>query len=455
MILALNCGSSSIKFKLFLLSDLQVLILGSASKVNSKGQKPVIKLVVHHDQGQKDETSTEEEKEGMEYDAVFQRTIELIEASLSARFHVDTQTRGETKARDVIKLVAHRVVHGGSQAEPMALWPGHEAGLELLDKLSEFAPLHNHRAVQVVKSCLEHLPSSKQVLLFDTLFHQTIPRHIYTYPIPIPPSPPLIPLRKYGAHGLSYASILSLLSAHLAVPASSLSLVIAHLGSGASVCCVKDGKSLDTSMGLTPLEGLPGGTRSGSVDPALAFHAVDAAGEVVYAQGGLKLSKGEMTLNKEAGLLAVAGTSEFSAITLRAFGNDTNASEEEKESSKLAYDLFLDRLINFVAPYITKILGSSPNAHLDGIVISGGIGERSIQLRRDLASYLAWIGVELDDTRNEQVGRGDEGRVVWEITKDDAKIKMFVCMTDEETQCARMAKDYIKEQEGSKIRSEH
>jgi len=327
----------------------------------------------------------------------------------------------------------------------------------MLDKLSEFAPLHNHRAVQVVKSCLEHLPSSKQILLFDTLFHQTIPPHIHTYPIPsssLPSTP--IPLKKYGAHGLSYASILSSLSEHLAVPSSSLNVVIAHLGSGASVCCVKNGKSFDTSMGLTPLEGLLGGTRSGSVDPALVFHAIhDAAGKVVVdPQSGLTLTRGEMVFNKQAGLQAISGTSEFGLITSRAFGigngNDDqhSISKSDREAAKLAYDMFLDRLINFVAPYIMKILATSTSnddaaqAHLDGIIISGGIGERSVQLRRDLASYLVWMGVQIDEEKNQDVGIRNDGKAVWEITRDDSKIKMFVCMTDEETQCARMAKDF-------------
>jgi len=376
-------------------------------------------------------------------DVVFQRVIELIEASSSKHFQADSNTGGAAKTCHNIRIVAHRVVHGGSQTAPMALWPGHDEGLELLDKLSEFAPLHNHSAVQVVKSCLTRLPSSKQILLFDTLFHQTIPPHIHTYPISISSSPTLIPLRKYGAHGLSYASILSSLSAHLAVPTSSLNIVIAHLGSGASVCCIKDGKSLDTSMGLTPLEGLLGGTRSGSVDPALVFHAVHEAGELVEIQGGRKLSKGEMVLNKEGGLQAIAGTSEFGIITSRAFGDDQSVSRQDGETAKLAYDIFLDRLINFVAPYIIKILGGSLNAHLDGIVFSGGIGERSVQLRRDLASYLAWIGVEIDEAKNQDVGIGSD-KAVWEITKDESKMRMFVCMTDEETQCAKMAKDYFK-----------
>ena len=146
-------------------------------------------------------------------------------------------------------------------------------------------------------ACLEHLPSSRQILLFDTLFHQSIPEHIYTYPLTPPSTAPPIPLRKYGAHGLSYASVLSSISSYLQKPEHEVNIVVAHLGSGASVCAIKDGKSYDTSMGLTPLEGLPGGTRSGSVDPVLVFHHTPAASEAVEFKG-ITLSRGEMLLNK-------------------------------------------------------------------------------------------------------------------------------------------------------------
>lgn len=146
-------------------------------------------------------------------------------------------------------------------------------------------------------ACLEHLPESRQVLCFDTLFHQSIPPHVYTYPLAPPATATSIPYRKYGAHGLSYASVLSSVSAHLQKPAEELNLVVAHLGSGASVCAIKEGKSLDTSMGLTPLDGLPGGSRSGSVDPVLIFHHTKDASELVDFKG-TKLSKGEMILNK-------------------------------------------------------------------------------------------------------------------------------------------------------------
>ncbi|KAF8317594.1 acetate kinase [Clavulina sp. PMI_390] len=418
MLLALNCGSSSIKFKLFALSDLTVLISGSASQVDSKGQKPIIKLTVHHPGSNgPDETESEEEQEGMEY---------------------------RTRARDVIKLVAHRVVHGGSETEPMAIWPGHEEGLEKLDQLSEFAPLHNHRAVQVVKSCLEHLPSSKQILLFDTLFHQSLPEHIYTYPLKAPASPPPIPLRKYGAHGLSYASVVSSLSKHLQKPASQLNLVIAHLGSGASVCAVRDGKSYDTSMGLTPLDGLPGGSRSGSVDPVLVFHHTPSASESVDFKG-VHLSRGEMLLNKEAGLSALAGTSDFRTIALRALSSSSDTgTDEERKAAKLTYNLFTDRIVNYVSAYVVKLLGApgSSASQLDGIVFSGGIGEKSVELRRDVLAYFHWIGVEVDESANKSAGK-DDTKVVFEITKATSKVKAFMCLTDEETQCAQMAKDAV------------
>ncbi|KAG8683001.1 hypothetical protein FRC08_014588 [Ceratobasidium sp. 394] len=255
MLLAVNCGSSSIKFKLYSLSDLDTLISGSASNVEVKGAKPSIKYTVHEPGQDDDEKVSEEEKEGVPYEDVFERVIALIEGSSSKHFASKDGSKTKPRARDLVKVVAHRVVHGGTESEPMAIWPGHEDGLQKMDALSAFAPLHNHFAIQVVRFCLKHIPNSRQILLFDTMFHLTLPPHIYTYPLAPSSETPPIPLRKYGAHGLSYASILDNVSFHLGKPKDQCSLVIAHLGSGASVCLVKDGKSYDTSMGLTPLDG--------------------------------------------------------------------------------------------------------------------------------------------------------------------------------------------------------
>ncbi|QRV92426.1 acetate kinase [Ceratobasidium sp. AG-Ba] len=389
MLLAVNCGSSSIKFKLYSLSDLDALISGSASSVGVRGANPSIKYTVHEPGQDEDEKVSEEEQEGMpckysaikleatEVDAtttdedVFERVIALIEDSSSKHFISKDDSKPKSRVRDLVKVVAHRVVHGGTESEPMVIWPGHEEGLQKMDALSIFAPLHNHFAVEVVRFCLKYIPTARQVLLFDTMFHSTIPPQVYTYPL-APSSETLpIPLRKYGAHGLSYASVLDSVSSYLGKPQEQCSLVIAHLGSGASVCLVKDGKSYDTSMGLTPLDGLPGGTRTGSVDPVLIFHHTPDASELVDIPGG-QCAKAEIVMNKQGGLQALAGTSNFGEITL-------NVSKDDK--ARLAYNVFLDRLMNYIGSYVVKAYGAGGG--LDGIAFSGGIGERSVELRRD------------------------------------------------------------------------
>ncbi|KAG9126058.1 hypothetical protein FRC07_005092 [Ceratobasidium sp. 392] len=425
MLLAVNCGSSSIKFKLYSLSDLDTLISGSASNVEVKGAKPSIKYVVHEPGHEEDEKVSEEEKEGMPYEDVFERVIALIEGSSSKHFAAKEESESKPRARDLVKVVAHRVVHGGTESEPMAIWPGHEEGLQKMDALSAFAPLHNHFAVQVVRFCLKHIPSSRQILLFDTMFHSTLPAHIYTYPLAPSSEKSPIPLRKYGAHGLSYASILDSVSTHLGKLRDECSLVVAHLGSGASVCFIKDGKSHDTSMGLTPLDGLPGGTRTGSVDPVLIFHHTPNASEPTNIPGG-HCAKAEIVLNKQGGLQALAGTSNFGEIT---------SSNEDK--ARLAYDLFLDRLMTYVGAYVVKARGK-----LDGIVFSGGIGEKSVKLREDVGRALTWLGCVVDQGANEAVG--SQKHTVTEITDKTSRLKLFVCLTDEESQCAKMAKNFYE-----------
>ncbi|KAJ1303425.1 hypothetical protein OPQ81_011616 [Rhizoctonia solani] len=432
MLLAVNCGSSSIKFKLYTLSDLNVLISGAASGVEVKGEKPSIKYTVHEPVKEDDEKVSEEEKEGMPYEDVFERVIALIEESLLKHFSQVRSLNSDPRARDLIKVVAHRVVHGGTEVEPMAIWPGHEEGLERVDALSTFAPLHNHFAAQVVRFCLKHIPNARQILLFDTMFHSTIPPQVYTYPLGPSSEKTAIPLRKYGAHGLSYASILDSVSSYLDKPKEQCTLVLAHLGNGASVCLVKEGKSWDTSMGLTPLEGLPGGTRTGSVDPVLIFHHTPNASDEVEIPGG-HCARAEIVLNKQGGLQALAGTSNFGHITSMI---EENKGDDEKSKAQLAYDVFFDRLMNYIGAYVVKAKGLSSG--LDGIVFSGGIGEKSVRLRADVGKMFSWMGCKVDQVANEAVG--NDKRTVTEITGKDSNLRILVCLTDEETHCAKMAK---------------
>ncbi|ELU39030.1 acetate kinase [Rhizoctonia solani AG-1 IA] len=409
--------------RLYSFSDLDVLISGTASNVEVKGAKPSIKYIVY-DQGKgEEEKVSEEEKEDED---VFERVIALIEGSSSKHFVETAGSKSKPRVRDLVKVVAHRVVHGGTAAEPMGIWPGHEQGLEEMDALSAFAPLH-------------HIPKGRQILLFDTMFHSTIPAHIYTYPLGPSSEKTPIPLRKYGAHGLSYASILDNVSSYLNKPKEQCTLVIAHLGSGASVCLVKEGKSWDTSMGLTPLDGLPGGTRTGSVDPVLVFHHTPNASEGVEIPGG-HCARGEVVVNKQGGLQALAGTSNFGEISSAI---EEGAGGEETSGAQLAYDVFLDRLMNYVGAYVVKAKGLSSG--LDAIVFSGGIGEKSVRLRADVGKMFSWIGCKVDQTANEAVG--NDKQTVTEITGKDSGLRMLVCLTDEETQCARMAKHAYESKE--------
>ncbi|KAG8943081.1 hypothetical protein FRC04_003227 [Tulasnella sp. 424] len=408
-ILAVNCGSSSIKFKLYTIPTLDVLISGQASSVATKGAKPSIKYVVHSHGN--DERNAEDEEENMPYEAVFERIVALIDQSTSKYFQPE----------DAIAAVSHRVVHGGTESEPMEIYPGHTEGLELLDKLSDFAPLH----VRI------------------TPFLLRLPKHIYTYPLAPPVETPAIPLRKYGAHGLSYAYILGRMSEHLQKPQEELNLIIAHLGSGASMCLIKEGKSFDTTMGLTPLEGLPGGTRTGSLDPALIFHHTPSASEKVDFNG-FPVAKAEMIMNKEGGLQALCGTSNFGTIASEMAATASSGGDSEKY--RLAYEVFLDRVLNYLGAYLVKLFGSgsatSPELH--GVVFSGGIGERSTQLRADVGNYLRWLKCEVDDERNKEGPKDGVDGGVKEVTKDGSGVRIFVCLTDEESQTANMALNALR-----------
>ncbi|CAE7221495.1 unnamed protein product [Rhizoctonia solani] len=428
MLLAVNCGSSSIKFKLYVLSSLDVLISGTASNVEVKGEKPSIKYTVYESGKDEDEKVNEEEKEGMPYEDVFERVIALIEGSSSKHFVRIEGSQSKPRVRDLVKVVAHRVVHGGTEAEPMAIWPGHEQGLEEMDALSAFAPLHNHFAIQVVRFCLKHIPNGRQILLFDTMFHSTLPPHVYTYPLGPSSEKTAIPLRKYGAHGLSYASILDNVSLYLDKPKEQCTLVIAHLGSGASVCLVKEGKSWDTSMGLTPLDGKSSGRYP---------HWLGRPGP---GFPGGHCARAEIVLNKQGGLQALAGTSNFGQITSTMEGDKGG---DEKTKAELAYNVFFDRLMNYIGAYVVKAKGLSSG--LDGIVFSGGIGEKSVRLRADVGKMLSWMGCQVDQVANEAVG--NDKRTVTEITGKDSNLRILVCLTDEETQCARMAKHVYESKE--------
>ncbi|GAA5921482.1 hypothetical protein JCM1841_005478 [Sporobolomyces salmonicolor] len=439
--LAVNCGSSSIKFTLYN-KFRQVVVVGQASNV--QGDEPASYVFQHAPLSSFSESKeppklSEKREQTLEkntsYEGVFDEILKDV---------TDDDVLGEG-GKDRLRLVAHRIVHGGTADGLILIRHGDKDEQEVLDKMEEvsaFAPLHNHHAMLIVKTCLQSLPSATSVLCFDTLFHRSIPLYRRTYALSTPTHKTPVPLIKYGFHGLSYGSIVRQMAGELGKKVEDVNLVIAHLGSGGSCCLIQGGESRSTSMGLTPLEGLPGGTRSGTVDPSLIFHHTpDCSGTVKWS--GRDITKGEYVLNKESGFRALCGTSNFGTITARAFPHsegDAEASNEELQSARLTYALYVDRLLAYLSPYLVALFSSpAPHNTLDGLVFSGGIGEKASKLREDVLNHFKWVeelaatGGGVDKERNEK-GKGRR-----EITKEGSKVRAWVVETNEEDEMVRLA----------------
>jgi len=245
---------------------------------------------------------------------------------------------------------------------------------------------HNASSLAIIQAVAHLLPSARNIAYFDSAFHQTLPAHIHTYPID-PTIAARNKLRKYGFHGISYAFILHSVATYLSKPPSATSLIALHLGSGASACAIRRGRSVDTSMGLTPLAGLPGATRSGSVDPSLVFHYTHDAGRPApRAAKDLHITAAEDILNKRSGWKALTGTTDFGVISAKA------ADEQDPEHGRcrLALDIFVDRVLGFVGAYYVTLGGQC-----DALVFAGGIGEKGALLRKRVVDGVKCLGFEL------------------------------------------------------------
>ena len=290
---------------------------------------------------------------------------------------------------------------------------------------------HNAGALTIVRAVQKQLPKATNIAFFDTTFHASIPEHIRTYAINQEVAKHN-KLRKYGFHGLSYSFITRAVAESLNKAVEDLNIIALHLGSGASACCIKGGKALDTSMGLTPLAGLPGATRSGSVDPSLIFHFTHSAGKLSReSTKGMHITEAEQILNKESGWKALTGTTDFGVISTKA--------EEGDKDCKLAFDLVVDKILDYVGGYYLKLGGK-----VDALVWAGGIGEKGAQLRRRVVDQAGCLGFELDEEKNKKPADG----TVVDITKSGSKHKVLICQTDEQTemarQCTSEAEDFRK-----------
>lgn len=313
---------------------------------------------------------------------------------------------GECQAQG-IDAIGHRVVHGGPEfTEPTRVTP---AVLKTLRGLRDLDPLHNPTETAMIETGLRLLPKVPAVAVFDTAFHKTLPEIAWRYALPRDLSDRLH-LRRYGFHGISYQYVSKRLLECLGRGAAGTRLIVCHLGSGASVCALRDGKSVDTSMGLTPLEGLVMGTRSGDLDPGLLLYLLRSAKMTPDAVDDL--------LNHQSGLQGLAGQSDVRLLEKAASGGD--------EHAELALELFAYHVSKYIGAYAAALEG------LDALAFTGGIGEHSPPMRQRICRRLGFFGLRLEETRN-----GAAGNAPTCLSADDAAVPVWVVPTDEEAQIAR------------------
>ncbi|TBU24035.1 acetate and butyrate kinase [Dichomitus squalens] len=414
LILAVNAGSSSLKISLFKRSPspspspnddshaVELLLTSTIDNISAPPARFSFALAAHAE-------GRETKKE----------PVERVRDHASAFAHfLDYLKREASIDRSQVVHVCHRVVHGGDYFKPVVIT---DESYHHIERLSDLAPLHNGGALSVIKACIDALPNASSIAYFDTSFHRTIPEHIAMYAIRQDVARRR-GLKKYGFHGLSYAFILRAVSAHLQRAPASLNLIVLHLGSGASMCAVAGGQSLDTTMGLTPVSGLPGATRCGVIDPSLIFHYTNRAGRISHDRSlavDVHVTEAEEILNKRSGWAALTGTTDFGEIE-----------EEDEGKWRTAFDLFVDRILGFLGGYYLKLGGK-----VDALVFAGGIGERSVELREAVLEKAACLGFELDPEANGKVD-GDESVVV-DVGKAKEGKRVLVCRTDEQLEMAK------------------
>lgn len=393
LILVINCGSSSIKFALVNGRHESKLISGLAERLGT----PESRLTWS--------TNGAKEAEAMpsaDHAAAMANILHLLEQ------------KGLLDAP--LLAVGHRVVHGGEAFTASTLIDAEV--LAAIEACNHLAPLHNPANVTGIREAMRLFPDVPQVAVFDTAFHQTLPPHAYLYPVPYELYE-TYGVRRYGFHGTSHRFVAQKAAQMLDLPLTELNLITAHLGNGCSATAVHHGQSVDTTMGLTPLEGLMMGTRSGDVDPALHQFLQETA--------GYNLDKTTAMLNKQSGLLGVSGLSN----DMRAL---TEAADEGHERAALAIELFCYRLAKTIAALAV------PLGRVDALIFTGGIGENAANVRARTLHRLAILGYQVDETRNAANGRSSHGV----ITTPDTPIALVV-PTDEEIMIARDSMTLVSE----------
>ncbi len=391
-VLVINCGSSSLKYQLFDMTDESVLCKGLVERIGIEGSK-----LTHKVNGEKlvVEEPMKDHTEAINH---------VFDALLDEKY-------GVIKSLDEVSAIGHRVLHGGDKLTESCI-----IDEKVKDKIREFikfGPLHNPANLMGIEACEKLAPGKKNIAVFDTAFHQTMPAKTYMYAIPYEYYEDYR-LRKFGFHGTSHRYIT--LRTQQLLGKEDINIITVHLGNGSSIAAVKDGKCYDTSMGLTPLEGLLMGTRSGDLDPTVMTFLMN--------EKGYSADEMNQILNKKSGVLGVSGISSD-------FRDLEEEAEKGNDRAQLALDMFIERVKRYIGGYMAEL------GHVDAICFAGGIGENSSSMRKDILDTFEELGVKLDHEKNNT-------REEALISADDSKVKVYVVPTNEELMIARDTLDLAK-----------
>ena len=397
-VLVVNCGSSSLKFQLINSETEEVAAKGLCERIGLDGR-----LVYQPTNGEKEVT-----------EAAMPTHTEAIKMVLDALVNEKT---GVLKSLDEVEAIGHRVLHGGAKISDSCII--NDEVISVIEECCDLGPLHNPANLMGIRACMELMPGKPNVAVFDTAFHQTMPEKAYMYAIPKKYYDEY-KVRKYGFHGTSHRFVSKETIKFLGLDPENSKVIVAHLGNGSSISAVVNGKCVDTSMGLTPLQGLVMGTRSGDLDPAVL--------EFVCAKENIDVKEMVRILNKESGLLGLSNglSSDFRDLS--------EAAEKGNEDAKRAVDCLCYSIIKYIGSYVAAMNG------VDAIAFTGGIGENAIPVRETVVKSLEYLGIKLDEEANQTRG---ENKV---ISTADSKVKVAIVPTNEELAICQETAELVKNQ---------
>ena len=394
-VLVINCGSSSLKYQLIDMETESVLAKGLCERIGIEGSR------LKHEPTGKDKVVIEENM------ADHNDAVKMVLDALVDPNH------GVISSMDEINAIGHRVVHGGEEFSGSVVID--DAVMNALVKCSDLAPLHNPANIIGIKACEKIMPGVPQCGVFDTAFHQTVPKKAYLYALPYEYYEKY-GVRRYGFHGTSHRFVSSEAAKMMGKPIEETKIITCHLGNGGSIAAVEHGKSVDTTMGFTPLEGLIMGTRCGDIDPSIVTFLEN--------KEGLSAKEVDEIMNKKSGVLGISGVSSD-------FRDVEAAAAEGNERAQVALDAFAYKVAKSIGSYAAAMNG------VDAIVFTTGLGENSGSTRQEICDYLGYLGVKLDAEANSKRGKA------MEISTADSKVKVFVIPTNEELVIARDTKELL------------